>query len=76
MKTANFNLTNEQLGHINAAGGGIGFTTMLGLVSSLLSLPTKPSARVNPVNPALHPDDPADGTAIQGMRLQGGGGSI
>jgi len=25
---------------------------------------------------ALHPDDPADGTAIQILRLQGGGGGI
>ncbi|MDD9884433.1 MAG: hypothetical protein OXU62_07865 [Gammaproteobacteria bacterium] len=32
--------------------------------------------RVNPVNPALHPDDPADGTAIQKFRLRPGGGSI
>jgi len=76
MKTANFTLTNEQLGHINAAGVGIGFATMSGLMSSFLSLVTKPPVRVNPVNPALHPDDPADGTAIQILRLQGGGGGI
>jgi len=75
MKTANFTLTNEQLGNINAAGVGASLT-MLGLMSSFRALFPKPPVRVNPVNPALHPDDPADGTAIQGMRLQGGGGGI
>lgn len=62
-------VSNEQLGKVNAAGvanvGGILFGTLV-----------SPKPRVNPVNPALHPDDPADGTAIQGMRDRGGGGSI
>ena len=66
-------LSDHELGKINAAGIGTS-SYITAFFSNLMSLMVKP--RVNPVNPALHPDDPADGTAIQGMRLNGGGGSI
>lgn len=60
-------LSDEKLGDINAAGvaivGGIPFGTI-----------ASPKPRVT--GPQLHPDDPADGTAIQGFRNRGGGGSI
>jgi len=67
-------LSNEQLGNINAAGVATAHLSFISSVMGAVLALQKP--RVNPVNPALHPDDPADGTAIQGMRNRGGGGSI
>lgn len=62
-------LSDDELGNINAAGGGVS-TYVATFISSILSLAAKP--RVNPVNPALHPDDPADGSAWQNIRNSGG----
>ncbi|MDD9884432.1 MAG: hypothetical protein OXU62_07860 [Gammaproteobacteria bacterium] len=63
-------LSDHELGKINAAGVGAS-SYIAAYFSSLMSLVVKP--RVNPVNPALHPDDPADGTAVIHKH---GGGSI
>lgn len=58
-------LSDAQLGNINAAGGGTS-TYIATFVSSMLSLVSRP--HVNPVNSALHPDDPGDGSAWQNIR--------
>jgi len=59
----------EELGKINAAGVGAP-SHITAMLASLLGLLAKP--RVNPVNPALHPDDPADGSAWNNLPNRGG----
>ncbi|MDD9884431.1 MAG: hypothetical protein OXU62_07855 [Gammaproteobacteria bacterium] len=62
-------LSDHELGKINAAGVGAS-SYIAAYFSSLMSLVVKP--RVNPVNPALHPDDPGDGSAWNNLPNRGG----
>jgi len=68
-------LSDEQLGNINAACGG-GDALVINHDGGIMALFANPVSPAGPAKSALHPNDPGDGTAIQVFRNRGGGGSI